>query len=191
MNKIIRLSLLAFVVCALLGGTARYKVKAQAGTCPEAADLQTSQEPNIVAQVNKDRTAANLTPVTINALLTAAAQRQSNDMAAKDFLDHTGSDGSAFDTRAADAGYKMATGGENILFRMDLSADGAYQQWWNSPPHKANMMNPDYKEIGVAFACTAQGGKYYYTMVLGTSLDAGNMGQQPATPQATPDGIGN
>ncbi|MHB8624913.1 MAG: CAP domain-containing protein [Aggregatilineales bacterium] len=189
MNKIFRLSVPALIVCVLLIGTPHASVRSQqtGTTCPEDAALQASQEPDIVALVNKGRTAAGLGTVSINKMLTAAAQRQSNDMASKDFLDHTGSDGSTASQRMTDAGYNWSVAAENILQRNDLSAAGAYDQWWNSPGHKANMMNPDVTEIGVAFACTAQGGKYYYAMVLGAPLGGGNPNAAPiANPTDAP-----
>jgi len=63
-------------------------------------------------------------------------------MAAHDVLSHTGSDGSNIGTRATDAGYNWTTLGENILQRTDMNAADAYNQWWTSPPHKANIMDP-------------------------------------------------
>ncbi|RMG88091.1 MAG: CAP domain-containing protein, partial [Chloroflexi bacterium] len=121
----------------------------------------------ILNLLNADRNAAGLHSLTMNTQLVAAAQRHSNDMANGDFLSHTGSDGSEFWERIADTGYNMTSGAENILFRWDLSAAGAYQQWWNSPGHYNNMMNANYVEIGIAWAQAASG-KYYYTMVLAT-----------------------
>jgi uncharacterized protein YkwD len=60
--------------------------------------------------------------------------------------------------------------GENVLMRWDMSADGAFDQWWNSPPHHENMMNPEFTEIGVAFT-QSEDGAYFYTMVLGRPLN--------------------
>ena len=165
----------ALLLC-LTGYGASYRpayaqtVVAAAPTCPEDAKLQASQESDIVTAVNNARIAANLNPVQINKLLDVAAQRQSDDMAAKDFLDHTGSDGSDVGARVTATGYAWGNLGENILFRMDMSAAGAYDQWWNSPGHKANMMNPAFTEIGVTFSCTVPTAKYYYAMVLAAPL---------------------
>jgi hypothetical protein len=66
----------------------------------------------------------------------------------------------------SDAGYDLTAGAENVLLRPDSNAAGAYEQWLNSPPHRANMLNPEYVEVGVAFAQSADG-TYYFTMVLG------------------------
>jgi hypothetical protein len=134
----------------------------------------------IIALVNQARASAGLSPVATNTALVAAAQRHSNDMAATENLSHTGSDGSQFWQRIADAGYGMSTGGENVLYRWDTSAAGAFGQWQASPPHNANMMNPDYYEIGVAWA-QAPSGAYYFTMVLASRPGA----SAPSPPQPT------
>ena len=143
---------------------------------------QDEQAWTILNLLNADRNAAGLHSLTMNTQLVAAAQRHSNDMANGDFLSHTGSDGSEFWERIADTGYSMTSGAENILFRWDLSATEAYQQWWNSPGHYNNMMNANYVEIGIAWAQSASG-KYYYTMVLATRP---GVQPPPIPPTSTP-----
>jgi len=135
---LIPISLIGLV---MFGGSAVLAQTAST-TCPDPQALQAQQEPAIVAAANQSRTAANLGPLTVNSLLQSASQRQSNDMAAHDVLSHTGSDGSNIGTRATDAGYNWTTLGENILQRTDMNAADAYNQWWTSPPHKANIMDP-------------------------------------------------
>ncbi len=84
-----------------------------------------------------------------------------------DQMTHDGSDGSQPADRITKTGYVWSTVGENVLQRWDVNAAGAYDQWWNSPPHHQNMMNPVFTEIGLAYARSASG-KYFYTMELGT-----------------------
>lgn len=131
-----------------------------------AVQAQDAQATEILQRVNAARTAGGIHPLTMNAQLVAAAQRHSDDMAQGDFLSHTGSDGSEFWQRMQAAGYPMTAGAENVLFQGALDAAGAFDQWWNSDGHRANMMSADYVEIGIAWAVSASG-RYYYTMVLG------------------------
>jgi LysM repeat protein len=121
----------------------------------------------VLSLVNQARSNAGLTPLTMNSLLVNAAQRHSNDMAAGNFLSHTGSDGSSVGNRITQTGYSWSSAGENILYRFDESASGAFNQWWNSPPHQANMMNATYCDIGIAHTYNSSAGRWYYTMVLG------------------------
>ncbi|RMG69957.1 MAG: CAP domain-containing protein [Chloroflexi bacterium] len=119
----------------------------------------------ILGAINAERQAQGIQPLAMNMQLVAAAQRHSDDLASNDFLSHVGSDGSEFWQRITEAGYPMTTGAENVLFRWDASGVGAFQQWRDSPPHYANMMNPAYQEMGAAYSLSASG-KYYFTLVL-------------------------
>jgi uncharacterized protein YkwD len=108
-------------------------------------------------------------PVAWNAQLDAAAARHSRDMVAKNFFDHTGSDGSTVGTRATDAGYKWSGVGENIAAGQN-SVASAMNSWQGSEGHCRNLMGANYKHV--ALACVRGGAgnayPYYWTMVLGT-----------------------
>lgn len=124
----------------------------------------------ILAAVNNARAAQGLCALTLNGQLNAAALAHSQDMANTDTLTHTGSNGSTPEQRIANAGYSGATAtGENVLSRFDVNAQGAYDQWWNSPPHQANMLNRLFTDIGISYAGPSTSGAYYYTMVLGST----------------------
>ncbi len=127
---------------------------------------QLGQAQAILALLNAARTAAGSKILTLNDKLTAAALTHSQDQAQMDTMTHTGSDGSQASDRATAAGYAWSLVGENVLSRLDIHAAGAFDQWWNSPPHHENMMNPAYTEIGLAYAASKTG-QVYYTMVLG------------------------
>lgn len=119
----------------------------------------------ILDLLNAARQSNNLRPLSLNSALIAAAQRHSDDQAARDLMTHDGSDGTHAAERASAAGYNWRTIAENVLMRLDLHAAGAFDQWWNSPDHLANMLNPDFTQVGIAYARSATG-LYYYTMVL-------------------------
>lgn len=124
----------------------------------------------ILDKLNAERNANGIPSLIWNAQLATSAQRHSVDMGENKFLDHSGTDGSQFWQRMLDAGYSLSTGSENILMRRDTDAQATYDQWKNSPPHRANMMNADYIEIGIAYELSSNG-TYYFTMVLGSRPD--------------------
>lgn len=134
--------------------------------------------------VNAERSHLGLAPLVANNLLIEAAQMHSNDMAAGDFLSHSGSDGSQFWDRMRAAGYNVTSGAENVLYRSDNDPVAAFQQWNNSDGHRANMLNTNYAEIGVAYA-VSESGRYYFTMLLGIRPDM----QPQSTPTATAETI--
>lgn len=119
----------------------------------------------VIPLINNQRVNAGLQPLTVDARLDVAALRHSNDMAAGQFLDHVGSDGSRVGDRVLDAGYQYSAIGENILFRSDNDAGGAFSQWWNSTPHRANMMSPSFAHVGIA-SVQSGSGQWYFTLVL-------------------------
>lgn len=128
---------------------------------------QQGQAQAILNLLNAARVNAGLKPLTLNDKLTAAALAHSRDQAQMDTMTHEGSDKSQVADRVKAAGYQYSVVGENVLQRPDIHAGGAFDQWWNSPPHHENMMRPDFTEMGLAYA-VSQTGQYYYTMVLGS-----------------------
>ncbi|WP_405542874.1 sigma-70 family RNA polymerase sigma factor [Streptomyces goshikiensis] len=102
----------------------------------------------VIALVNKERAAAGCGPLTENSQLRSAAQGQSDDMAARNFFDHTNPDGADPGKRVTAAGYRWSTYGENIA-RGQQNADSVMDSWMKSPGHRANILNCAFKEIGV------------------------------------------
>ena len=107
-------------------------------------------------------------------MLTQIARSHNQDMLANDFVAHQGSNGFASADRALAAGYVpygwgKAYVGENIAAGLHTPAD-AVRGWLNSPTHRANLLRPEYREIGVG---CAKGGTYgtYWTQDFGSAPD--------------------
>ncbi|GGZ08182.1 hypothetical protein GCM10010343_37970 [Streptomyces avidinii] len=105
-------------------------------------------ESAVLALVNKERSAAGCGPVTMNAKLNAAARGYSDTMARSGVMSHTGPDGSTMTTRVEAAGYAWSRLGENIA-RGQSDADAVMKAWMNSSGHRANILNCDFREIGI------------------------------------------
>jgi uncharacterized protein YkwD len=91
------------------------------------------------------------TPLAWNAVLASAAQGHSRAMANNNFFDHRDRDGRMAGDRAELAGYIGQQVGENIAAGQDTPrkvVDG----WLASPGHCANIMNPQFRELGAAYA---------------------------------------
>lgn len=108
---------------------------------------------DLLTLVNSARTANGLSPLYYNADLNSAAIRHVRDMATNVFISHTGSDGSTPGSRIEDSGYAvggMAWGaGENVAKGYN-SIDTVFRGWMASTVHRANILHPDYKEMGMA-----------------------------------------
>jgi uncharacterized protein YkwD len=83
-------------------------------------------------------------------VLAAAAAAHARDMAEHAQLTHTGSDGSKPADRITRAGYDWRASGENVASGQ-RDADAVVTAWLESPGHCANIMEPNFTEMGVAF----------------------------------------
>ncbi|QJI37628.1 CAP domain-containing protein [Pseudomonas sp. ADAK13] len=94
---------------------------------------------------------AATTPLSWNEALATAAAGHARNMANGNFFDHLDHDGRTPGDRAELAGYIGQQIGENIAAGMDTPrkvVDG----WLASPGHCANLMNPQFREMGAAYA---------------------------------------
>ncbi|MEU1215137.1 CAP domain-containing protein [Streptomyces sp. NPDC005790] len=112
-----------------------------------ASPSATTAQAAVLTLVNQERAKVGCSPVTTSASLTALAQDFSEDMAARDFFGHTDPDGATPWDRAAAAGVQ-GLGGENIA-RGQADAQAVMDAWMNSDGHRANILNCDYKTLGV------------------------------------------
>lgn len=90
-------------------------------------------------------------PLTIAAPLQQAAAGHAAQMARWGFFDHTGRDGTQPRDRLERVGYHSRLTGENIAFGPE-SAEEVVAGWLASPGHCANIMDPRFRTVGVAFS---------------------------------------
>ena len=106
-------------------------------------------------------------PLRWNEALGRAARRHSEDMSKHQRLSHQGSDGSSAGERASAAGYKWQRIGENVGSGHG-SAQAVVAGWLRSPGHCANLMNPQFTEMGGAYVLNMDSeDTIYWTQVLG------------------------
>ena len=108
-------------------------------------------------------------PLSWNDALASAANGHTRNMANGNFFDHLDHDGRTPGDRAELAGYIARNIGENIAAGLDTPrkvVDG----WLASPEHCANLMNPQFRELGAAYAMDPKSDAgIYWTSLFGTS----------------------
>lgn len=114
---------------------------------PSPSPTDASARSEVLALVNQERAKVGCSPLSTSAPLTSLAQNFSEDMAARGFFDHTDPDGDTPWDRAAQAGVQ-GLGAENIA-RGQADAQAVMEAWMNSDGHRANILNCDYKTIGI------------------------------------------
>ena len=99
---------------------------------------------------NHERAAHGLAPLSWSDKLAAAAHQHALRMAAENTLSHQlpGEPGMA--ERASQAGARFSSLAENVA--EGPSAESIHRQWMNSPPHRANLLDPQLDSAGIAVA---------------------------------------
>ena len=167
-----RASLLAVLVVAVIG--------LSAVTLSGSAVALDAEEQAFLRIINDYRAAAGLVPLSANSRLNDIARWMSQDMVANDYFGHTDSLGRDPFQRMDDFGYTYNTWrGENLAAGV-ADAQAAFELWRDSPGHNANLLNPNFKVIGIARAYGSETmyGWYWATEFGGQS--------EPLPPATTP-----
>ncbi|MDO0936900.1 CAP domain-containing protein [Streptomyces sp. DG2A-72] len=116
-------------------------------SAPVTVSAEARAEAEVLKLVNQERAKVGCSPVSANSALAELARDFSDAMAALGFFDHTDPNGATPWDRAEAAGI-ADLGGENIA-RGQADAAAVMEAWMNSPGHKANILNCDFKTLGV------------------------------------------
>lgn len=112
-------------------------------------------ERQILDLANSARVQRGLSPLEWNEEAAAVARSHSKDMLDNNFFSHTSPNTGTMGDRLQKAGVAYRTAGENIAYGQSDSIN-AHESWMNSPGHRQNILNKDFKTLGVGVA-----GKYY------------------------------
>lgn len=124
-------------------------VYAQASSDPLSSLSVEAQ--SIVLAINRIRSERGLAPLAVHPLLNQAAQAHVDDMVARRRYGHRGGDGSTVTQRIQRTGYPLVgRPGENWVAVRDV--ERAIRWWMSDAPHRANILNPRWREIGVGVA---------------------------------------
>ena len=122
-----------------------------------------SYEEQVVNLTNQKRIANGLPALKLNWELSRVARIKSQDMKDRNYFSHTSPTyGSPFEMmKKFNISYRTA--GENIA-KGQRTPEEVVNAWWNSPGHKANMLNKSFTQIGVGYVAS---GNYWTQMFIG------------------------
>jgi uncharacterized protein YkwD len=160
------LALFAVVACSRSADSGSTAAMTPRPTAPAAIDEATGY---VLTLVNRDRQAAGLTPVELDPVASASAQRHARDMAKHGFTAHWGSDGSVPEQRYTEAGgtdlvqENVACLFDGVPRDLDLSPhfDPALVEQLERmfmdevPPndgHRRNILKPGHVRVGIGLA---------------------------------------
>ena len=111
--------------------------------------------------VNKERAANGLAPLTMDKKLMATAVGRAAETTV--LFDHTRPNGTSCFTAFPDG---IGYAGENIAAGYP-SASSVVSAWMNSSGHRANILNPNFKSIGIGCVYQSTGYGYYWAQSFG------------------------
>jgi uncharacterized protein YkwD len=133
---------------------------AAVASCPHGDDVATALSPTdrraaLLCVIGVERGARGLSAVRESAQLTLAAQRHSDDMVARAFFAHVTPGGTTLAERVLATGYmrnrRTWALGEAIAWAQEPldTATQLVRAWLNSPPHRAILLDRNFREVGV------------------------------------------
>jgi hypothetical protein len=105
----------------------------------------------LLSGTNAQRTQNGLGGLSLNSALNQAAQAKANDMVARNYWSHTTPDGQEPWIFINNTGYAYQAAGENLAYGFSTSGE-TITGWMNSPGHRANILNGNYREVGFGIA---------------------------------------
>lgn len=129
--------------------------KVTQATTEATTETTTSAQSGSYAQqvldlVNAERAKYSLSPLTLNSSVSKVAQVKAEDMKNNSYFSHTSPTyGSPFDM-LKQFGISYSTAGENIA-KGQKTPQAVVNAWMNSEGHRANILNKNFKQLGVGY----------------------------------------
>lgn len=121
------------------------------GAAGDGATGETGVTVRIVRAINAFRVSRGLPELRVNDGLVDAARAHSLEMASLGYFSHRSADGDAFWVRVR-RWYSVRphwSAGENLVWhRPRIGGIRVVKLWLSSPPHRANLLNPEWRDVG-------------------------------------------
>lgn len=127
----------------------------------QAQQIPNDQQQRLLNLTNQARIDQGLQPLHWDISLAAAAQAHAQKMFDQHSLSHQLPGEPDLQTRAAQAGAHFREVAENVA--MGNGAEGVQKEWMNSPPHRANILDPKLTNVGIG---VVEHAGYWYASVV-------------------------
>lgn len=122
-----------------------------------AEDVLEAQATQIVSLTNDLRVQQGAQPLSVSRALSSSSRGKARDMAGAQYFNHTGPDGQTLAFWIRREGYDYDVVGENLAMGF-FSADQVVDAWTKSGTHYANLVDKNFKDIGVGVISGEYGG---------------------------------
>jgi uncharacterized protein YkwD len=128
-----------------------------------AASVRRSEDGNmeqrVLELVNAERAKYGLAALTYNAVLDQSAEKHADHMSIVGRMAHSGIGDGDPGERIRAEGWRRSWG-ENVATGQ-TSAEQVVREWMNSPTHRANILNPNFRYLGVSYETSSTGRSYW------------------------------
>ncbi len=137
----------------------QYVARTPQAVASSRKDEDDAFEQRVLELINVERQKAGLAPVSYNATLDSAAEKHAAHMAAVRRMAHDGIGDGDPGARARAEGWRKSWG-ENVATGQ-TSPEQVVREWMNSPTHRRNIMDPNFRNMGVGLTMGADGRSYW------------------------------
>lgn len=117
-------------------------------------------EDSMVDFINSSREDVGLGTLSYDVMMNKVARKHSENMITDGFFDHTDADGLEVSDRVLREGYRVNVVGENLAYGQ-LNAMFAHENLMNSLGHRENILNNEYRYVGVGVAFSEEDVPYF------------------------------
>lgn len=114
-------------------------------------DVLAEEQKQIISLTNELRQKNNRDKLAISVKLDLSSQRKADDMAKKKYFAHTNKNKKSLANWLSDVNYDYEVAGENLAVGFN-TAEEIIAAWQKSPSHYANLLDSDFKDIGVGLS---------------------------------------
>jgi uncharacterized protein YkwD len=158
------------VLAAVLAALTLLPAAADGSSSSRAAHLTrlnatAALDAGVLDQLNQIRREYHLRPLRLNPELSNAALAHTQEMVAKGYFEHSSADGEPFWKRIEayypETGSSFWSVGENLFWASGVATSTeSMKAWMASPPHRANILDPHWREIGIGAVNSHAPGTY-------------------------------
>ncbi len=121
-----------------------------------------TMEQDLFNLVNIERQKLDLAPVRFSSPLSSLARKHSQNMALRGDISHLSTSGETYSERLVEGEFYFIKNGENVAYSQTFVSEFIHQGFMDSPGHRANVVDPDFDELGIGVVFKKDKG-YYVT----------------------------
>ncbi|EIJ41071.1 Cysteine-rich secretory protein family [Beggiatoa alba B18LD] len=124
----------------------------------------------VLVLTNTARQQVGALPLQLSPILMQSAQKQADEMACYDYIDHVDRQGGVVGDRLQALGYIFRFAGENLSVGLQ-SPNEIMAGWLQSAGHRANILKPEFTVMGLGYAYRVDGCyQHYWVQVFASPL---------------------